>query len=420
MDRSIYLEAYGCALNLADYERLVNLLLDYGFTIVEDPSLADIVIIHTCTVKETTINRMYHRINLYAQQHKQVIISGCLAKTDANRLKDFICIPPGDIDQIISYLQPEEDKKQTHHHFRIHTGVGIIPISSGCLGTCTFCKVKLARGKLVSRPMDDILAELKETIRQGIQEIWLTSQDLGCYGYDRGTTLPELLTAIDSINGTFKVRLGMINPQYVIRFNDQLSSLLQSDRFYTFLHMPIQSGSDDVLKKMQRTYTCDSALDAITTLRSRLPALTLVTDVIAGFPGETMEDHQRTKKALERIQPDNINISRFSSLKGTAAHQFTDKVPVEEIARRSVDLTEQYHALALKRNRTWIGWKGTVRITEKGKKKTWIGRNFSYKQIILPSSTEVQQGQECVVEIVDCSPFDLKAVLLPKPNNSLR
>jgi MiaB-like tRNA modifying enzyme len=409
MQQNIYVEAYGCALNFADYERLVNLLLDYGYQIVEDPEHADVVIIHTCTVKETTMNRMYHRIRLYSEQNKRVIVSGCLAKTDTKRLAGYETLPPEDIHNIQSLLKPKTGEKTKHSPFRTHNNISIIPISSGCLGDCTYCKVKLARGKLVSRPLNEILEDIKEDVKNGIKEFWLTSQDLGCYGMDLNTDLPTLLKAIDQLTGAFNVRLGMINPQYVIRFKQELINILHSDRFYSFLHIPLQSGSDTILKRMKRTYLIEDAIDAIQEIQSAHPQLSLVTDVIVGFPGETDTDFEQTKQALSTLEPDNINISRFSSLVGTEAHSYEDKCPSETIVERSKELTKQYHHLAQKKNKTWIGWHGLAWITETGKKNTFIARNQSYKQIIIPHQTDLDIGDTLSVVITDTSSFDLKA-----------
>jgi len=412
MNNQVYLEAYGCALNFADYERLVNLLLDYGYDIVEDPDHATIVIIHTCTVKETTMNRMYHRIKRYSEQNKRVIVSGCLAKTDTKRLEGYETIPPEEINRIHTILEPKTTKRETHNRFRTHENISIIPISSGCLGDCSYCKVKLARGTLHSRPQETILADIKRDVAHGIKEFWLTSQDLGCYGMEQGTTLPSLLSAIRQIDGTFTVRLGMINPQYVIRFTDELIDSLNSERFYSFLHIPLQSGSNRLLQQMKRAYKIDTVIDAIDKIQTAHPQLTLVTDVIVGFPGETKKDFERTKHVLEMIRPDNINISRFSSLVGTEAHNYNDKCSSETIAKRSSEMTTHYHELAKEKNKTWIGWRGPVWVTEKGKENSYIARNQSYKQIILSPTKKIDLGDRVVVTITDVSPFDLKATII--------
>jgi MiaB-like tRNA modifying enzyme len=266
--------------------------------------------------------------------------------------------------------------------------VSVIPINYGCLGSCAYCCVVFARGRLRSHSIHEIIERLQEDLALGLQEFWLTSQDTACFGRDARTNLAELLEALCKISGDFRIRVGMMTPNTALDILDELVQAFQNDKVFKFLHLPVQSGDDQVLENMRRSYAVRDFKKAVSTFKATFPEMTLATDVICGFPGESKEAFERTLQLVEEVKPDVVNISKFFARPRTAAFEMKkDFVPVEEIRRRSRMAAELAKKVALERNRSWAGWAGEVLVDEKGKvKDSWVGRNFAYKPVALKSS----------------------------------
>lgn len=190
--------------------------------------------------------------------------------------------------------------------------VEIIPLSTGCLGSCTYCKTRHARGKLGSYDPTAIVDRVKQAVAEGVLEIWLTSEDTGAYGRDIGTSLPELLRSIISVMpAPTMLRVGMTNPPYILEHLEAMADILNHPRVYAFLHVPVQSGSNKVLDKMNREYMIEEFMEVCDFLIEHVPNITLATDIICGFPTEVEEDHEETIKLVERYKFPVLNISQF-------------------------------------------------------------------------------------------------------------
>jgi len=267
---------------------------------------------------------------------------------------------------------------------RLSRVIGIIAISEGCLGDCAYCCVRFARGKLYSFPLDEIVKKVKEAISEGIREIWLTSQDSGAYGMDSNTNLAELLNECSRIPRKFMIRVGMMNPNHALRILPELIESFKSEKIFNFLHLPVQSGDNNVLKRMNRRYTVEEFKKTVEAFRKEIPDLTLSTDIICGFPGEDPEAFKNTINLLKEVKPDIVNVSRFFPRPGTPAEKM-EQLDVKLIKSRSRRLSEIAKSISLERNKRWLGWEGEILIDEKGKGYSWIGRNFSYKPIVVKS-----------------------------------
>ncbi|MCK5182975.1 MAG: MiaB/RimO family radical SAM methylthiotransferase, partial [Candidatus Heimdallarchaeota archaeon] len=264
---------------------------------------------------------------------------------------------------------------------------GILEISKGCTGLCAYCIVRIAKGPLVSKSTYQILQEAKIALAEGCKELWLTAQDTASYGVDTNTSLPHLLESLVDLPEDFLVRIGMMNVDYAYRILEPLKYFLQHPKVYSFLHIPVQSGSDSVLKKMNRKYTIKEFKDLVENLRKEIN-LTLSTDIIVGFPGETDEDFERTLQVLDEIQFDVVNISKYGDRKGTEASKSKEKLPTEIIKQRSVALTKKVHKMSLARNKNWIGWDGTALALRRDERSSaTLLRNKSYKLIAVDNPT---------------------------------
>ena len=281
---------------------------------------------------------------------------------------------------------------------RLNPAVGIIEIASGCMSECTFCQTKIAKGDLQSYRVGDIVRQVQHEIEDGCVEIWLTSTDNGCYGFDIGSNLPELVQNVSSIEHDFMIRIGMMNPMYLPRIKGNLLESFVNDRVFKFLHIPVQSGSDKVLKDMKRLHTSKIFYDVNSAFRERFDRFTIATDIIVGFPTETEEDFAKTVDLIDETRPDIVNLSRYSARSGTKAAQM-DQIDVAEVKRRSKIVFDMAKKISQQRNEEWIGWKGEVLFDEISDGIT-KGRNFAYKQIV--TNDKVQLGKKAIVKI-DCA-----------------
>ncbi|MBU0756847.1 MAG: tRNA (N(6)-L-threonylcarbamoyladenosine(37)-C(2))-methylthiotransferase, partial [Nanoarchaeota archaeon] len=288
---------------------------------------------------------------------------------------------------------------------RKNSVVAIIPVSEGCLGACHYCKVKQARGDLFSYDIPTIAAEIETAVREGIREIWLTSQDMGCYGFDIGTNLVELLRYLTKIKGEFLLRIGMANPNHVLDYLDELIDIYDDPKIFKFLHIPVQSGNDRMLKSMNRKYRVSDFKKIVSRFRKAFPEIAVSTDIICGLPGETLEEFNESVDLIKKTRPDVLNISRFWARPGTVAAGMDGQVHGKVSKIWSQELTKTFHKIALENNQKWISWEGDVIIDEIGRNNTFVGRNYAYKPVIVKGTHRL--GDIVKVKIKKVTKFDL-------------
>jgi len=401
----VFIKSFGCSANLADGEVLAGCLAEAGYKLVKTIEAADIVIYNTCSVKGPTENRMM-AISKRVPSHMKLIVAGCLPLINFERLRkevhfDGVAGPAaGDriVDVVKRVLNGEKvvalegaaNAKPSLNlpRLRLNPVIGIIPINYGCLGSCAYCCVVFARGRLRSYSIQEIIEKVKMDLASGVREFWITSQDTACYGKDIGTSLVNLLKALCSIKRDFKIRVGMMTPNLAKNILEDLIEAFQSEKIFKFIHLPVQSGDDKVLKRMRRLYSVKDFKDTVNAFRAKFPEATIATDVICGFPSETIETFERTLRLIEDVQPDIVNVSKFFARPKTiAADMHEDFVSSQEIKRRSGLTAKLGKRVAFERNQRWVGWTGEVLVDEVGKVSgSWIGRNFAYKPIVLKNS----------------------------------
>ena len=405
----IFVEAYGCSASFADSEMISGLIVNGGHTLATSPSESDLNLIVTCSVKDTTANKMMYRIK--SLKTSPLIVAGCLAKAEQNNVEKFTenasLLGPNSLGKTLDVinstlmgkkqiaLEDSDLSKVGLPKVRLNSAVGIVEIASGCMSECTFCQTKLAKGDLSSYRLGDIVRQVQTEIKEGCKEVWLTSTDNGCYGFDIGTDLPTLVNAVSEIPKDFMIRVGMMNPMYMSRIKQNLIESYDNEKVFKFLHIPVQSGSDKVLNDMKRGHTSETFREIVKKTKERFENFTISTDVIVGFPSETEEDFQKTITLLDETKPDVVNLSKYSARPGTDAAELK-QIDAAEIKRRSKVIFNQINKISLKSNEKWIGWKGKVLFdenTEEGIK----GRNYAYKPISIDE--EVNIGQSHIVEI---------------------
>ena len=402
----VYIETYGCSANKSDSEIMAGILIEKGYEIAYSEEDADFIVVNTCGVKKQSEDRILMRLQHLEKTNKKVIVAGCLTKIDVEKVKSKIpnyhaLIDPYSIDKIDLAIEKggiifseKPPEKASLPRYSFNSTVSIIQIGEGCLSACSFCATKLARGRAVSFRPSSILNAIKESVEKGYKEIWLTSQDNSCYGKDINTNLAELMMAISKIKGKFWVRVGMMNPLHIKPFLDKLIEAYKSDKFFKFLHLPVQSGSDDVLKHMRRGYKVEDFVYYVNRFREEMPDITISTDIIVGYPTEREKDFKKTIRLLKEVKPDVVNLSRFTPRKGTIAASL-EQLDAKIVNERSKKVHELVRKILEKKNKKWVGWKGEVLIDEKSNEIT-TGRNIFYKPIIVSGKL----GEFRQVEIV--------------------
>lgn len=425
----VFLKSFGCSTNLADGEVMAGCLVEAGYVLVDSLAGADVIVYNTCAVKGPTENRMIELLKRVPRGKKLVVV-GCLPLINFERLQreatfDGAAGPAlgerivGVVDAVLRgekvlALEDAEKAKPSLRlpRVRINPVIGIIPISYGCLGSCAYCCVVFARGRLRSYTVGEIIERVKLDLSSGVREFWLTSQDTACYGLDIGTSLPELLRAVCSVDGDFKVRIGMMTPNMALKILDKLVEAYKDKKVFKFLHIPVQSGDNEVLIRMRRFYTVEDFKQIVNVFRESFPKMTIATDVICGFPGETRDAFEKTLRLLEEVEPDIVNVSKFFSRPRTPAAKMEETVPFSDVRERSSKLSGLALKIALKKNMKWVGWDGKVLVDEQGTvPNSWICRNFAYKPIVVKSSMNLL-GTVVQVKVSKAFPTHLEGEIL--------
>lgn len=423
-----FVKNFGCSANTADGEVLAGCLLQAGFQLAPSETQADVLIYNTCAVKGPTENRIIDAIKK-APKGKKLIVAGCLPKISFERLLKEVhfdaAIGPSVgkeiVDVVIRVVAGERivdlaslNTKPQLDLPRVKSNpvISVVPINYGCLGSCAYCCVVHARGHLRSYCVKEVIDRVGSDVAAGAKEFWITSQDTACYGRDLHSNLAELLLGLDGSPGDFRVRVGMMTPNMVTDMLVPLIEAFGSNKIFKFLHLPVQSGDDQTLKRMRRFYTASEFKEIVDAFRTQFPYLTLATDVIVGFPGETEEAFQNTLKLLGEVKPDVTNVSKFFARPKTAAAEIHDGlVDKEEIKRRSAAAAELAKRFSLERNQRWVGWTGDVLVDERGKVEgSWVGRNFAYKPVALKSAENLL-GKTVRVTVDSAAGTYLKASL---------
>ena len=413
----IWIEAYGCSASFADSEMISGLIVKGGHTLAESFSNSDLNLVVTYSVKDAAANKMIHRIK--SLKSKPLVIAGCLPKAEKESVEKFAekasLLGPNSLEKTLEVIDSTlEGKKKVVlddidsskiglPKIRLNSAIGIVEIASGCMSECTFCQTKISKGNLTSYRIGDIVRQIKKEIADGCKEVWLTSTDNGCYGFDIDEDLPTLVNLVCDIPDDFKIRVGMMNPMYMPRIRAGLLKSFENDKVFKFLHIPVQSGSDQVLNDMKRGHTAETFKNIVKRFKTKFPQFTISTDIIVGFPTETEQDFEKTIELLLETKPDIVNLSKYSRRPKTEAAKL-DQLQVSKIRRRSRIISDLIKEICLENNQKWIGWKGKVLFDEVS--DNIKGRNFAYKPIFIKED-HVKVGECHNIEIIDATPHSL-------------
>ncbi|XP_048081704.1 threonylcarbamoyladenosine tRNA methylthiotransferase isoform X4 [Ursus arctos] len=428
--QKIWMRTWGCSHNNSDGEYMAGQLAAYGYEITENASDADLWLLNSCTVKNPAEDHFRNSIKKAQEENKKIVLAGCVPQAQPRQdyLKGLSIIGVQQIDRVVEVVEetikghsvrllgqkkdngkrlggarldlPKIRKNPLIEIISINTGLlplfwncfplsfasfMLFPVESRCLNACTYCKTKHARGNLASYPIDELVERAKQSFQEGVCEIWLTSEDTGAYGRDIGTSLPALLwKLVEVIPEGAMLRLGMTNPPYISEHLEEMAKILNHPRVYAFLHIPVQSASDTVLMEMKREYCVADFKRVVDFLKEKVPGITLATDIICGFPGETDQDFQETVKLVEEYKFPSLFINQFYPRPGTPAAKMA-QVPAQVKKQRTKDLSRVFHSYNPYDHK--IGERQQVLVTEESfDSKFYVAHNRFYEQVLVPKN----------------------------------
>jgi tRNA-2-methylthio-N6-dimethylallyladenosine synthase len=350
-----FIITYGCQMNKSDSERIATILEKKGYWPASKIDEADLIVVNMCSVRQSAVDRIFGLNQKFSKlkiknKKLKTILTGCILKEDKKKFeKNFdLILGIKDLPNWPKYLQYHRlvcgtvgksgylsIKPKYRNNF-----LAFVPISNGCNNFCSYCVVPFTRGPLVCRAHQEILKEVKEVVERGLKEIWFLGQNVNDYQSpnDSSINFAKLLKMINEIPGEFKILFISPHPK---NFSDELiDTLANCEKFGKYLNLPVQSGDDETLKKMNRNYTVKEYKNLVKKIREKIPGIKLSTDVIVGFPGETKKQFQNTAKLLKEIKFNWAYIAKYSPRPGTAAFQMKDDVPLSEKKRREKILRE--------------------------------------------------------------------------------
>lgn len=366
-----------------------ELLEDGGHEIVpaEDAQASLIV---TCCVIGSTERRMLKRIRELEKKDKKIFVGGCMASIMKEKVREVspeaVFVSPRNLEEILDKVGESEGVPVREDRGEEHSDSidAIVPLGQGCTEHCSYCVTRLARGSLDSYSEDDILDIVRKRLQEGDKEIRLTAQDTASYGKDIGTSLPSLMRKVTSLDGEFRIRVGMANITNLLPVLSETLEAYDSEKVYKFLHLPVQSGNEEVLKRMKRRYSVEDFKSVCKAFRDRFPDSSISTDIITGFPGETEEQFRSSIQLMREVRPEIINVTRFSAREGTEAFEMEDQIPGWVSKERSRELTRLRTEMTYEKNNSLIGNVFRVMTTKHVKEGTTMSRTDSYRPVVLP------------------------------------
>jgi threonylcarbamoyladenosine tRNA methylthiotransferase CDKAL1 len=419
----ICFKSYGCTANHNSTEIMKGLVRQAGFNLTANIDYADLVVINSCIVKEPTEEKIRRQIQDLLKQDKKIIIAGCMPRLNKDKLqsRNLFLLDTSQIKNLVNLIHDiysnsyKEDKYiELRNEIKLNLPkipkekfIGITQISEGCFGKCTYCVTRLAKGKLFSYPKEEIIKSVKSDLDSYAREIWITSQDCANYENDKGkNSLPELLNEILSIKKNFYLRVGMCNPDNILKILPELLEVYKNKKMFKFLHVPLQSGSNKILKSMKRNYSKEDFIKIINEFRRIFPDIHISTDVIVGFPGETDEDFQQTFDLINKIKPETINVSKFWPRPKTLAEKMQPQINSEIKKQRAIKILKLHKEICNENQKKFINTEHEVIVDQKGFENTYLARNENYK-LFAVHSTEKILGKKLKIKIKKTTPHYL-------------
>ena len=417
----VYIETYGCQMNLADTEVVMGILNNKGYELTKEIDSADVVFINTCSVRDNAEQRIHGRlgtIGTLKQKNPNLVIGilGCMAERlredliDKEKMVDLVVGPdeyrriPEFIDTAISGekgIGIKLSRTETYEDIEPYREEGLsawISVMRGCDKFCTYCVVPFTRGRERSSKMESIVEEVRKLSEKGFREVTLLGQNVNSYS-DGKNDFADLLVACAKVDKNLRIRFTTSHPQDL---SDKLLFVIaEFPNLCNYIHLPVQSGSDRILEKMNRTYSINHYLAIIERARKIIPGVTFSTDIISGFPTETEDEHKMTLDIMAKVRYDGAFMFKYSPREGTRAYKMDDDIPEEVKSRRLTEIIDQQQKIAYEINQELIGTEDIVLIENLSKKSDqfYSGRTGTNKIVILPVAENVQIGDYVKVKI---------------------
>ena len=393
--------SYGCQLNFSDGEKLKGMLAKMGFGLTDKPEDAGLVIFNTCAVRENAEDRVFGNLGFlkhYKEKNPEMIIGLCGCMTGLDHVVEKINNMP------VEGLEQKRDS----------TFKASVPIMFGCNNFCTYCIVPYVRGRERSRKPENIIQEVKELVASGYKEIMLLGQNVNSYGKDLPDEInfPELLERINAIDGDFIIRFMSSHPKDAGK--ELIDTIIRCEKIGKHFHLPVQSGSNDILEKMNRRYTVERYMETIKYARSIIPDFSFTTDIIVGFPNESEEDFEKTLELMKRVGYDNIYSFIYSKRSGTKAAEINDLISDEEKSQRMTRLLALQREISTENYKRFIGRKMRVLVDGKGKREGWLTGKSSEFIIVEFEGDESLTGSFADVEIIGAKNWAVTGKLIEK------
>ncbi len=396
----VYIETFGCTFNQADSQIMAGILSENNAILVSKLEDAEVIIINTCYVKHPTEHKVINRIQKIQEQHpqKKLIVGGCMVEIEPDKLSSIApeagWMGPHQINKTFQIVKSVLEGNNTQitgfsseckvglPKIRSNPFIHIIQICEGCVGECSYCCTRFARGKLQSYPSSLIVDEARQALSEGCVELQITAQDTAAYGKDTGEKLSDLIKELSALPGNFRLRIGMMHPKSMMDDLEGLIEAFKSEKVYSFVHIPIQSGNNQVLEDMQREHTLEEYKDMIYRFKKEIPDLSLATDIIVGYPTEDEKAFQDTCDFLKEIKPNFIHLSKYKHRHLAQSSQLKE-LNFNEVKRRSKIIEKIKSDLTYQDNLKYVDSKQEVLIVEKGKKGGFVGRTNSYMPVVV-------------------------------------
>jgi tRNA-2-methylthio-N6-dimethylallyladenosine synthase len=421
----VYIETYGCQMNLADTEIVLGILQNNGYSVTKHIEDADVVLVNTCSIRENAEQRIYGRLGNFKtikDQRPELVVGvlGCMAErlrsdlVDKKKIVDVVVGPdeyrrlPELIDIAFNGdkgIGVKLSKTETYDDIIPYREDGLqawISVMRGCDKFCTFCVVPFTRGRERSRTLSSIIDEVKKLSQRGFKEVTLLGQNVNSYRDDEaasGGDFADLLAACAQVDGSMRIRFTTSHPQDLS--DKLLYTIAQYPNICNYIHLPVQSGSNRILELMNRTYSIEHYLQLIEKARKIIPGVSFSTDIISGFPTETFEDHVMTLDVMREVKFDGAFMFKYSPREGTKAFRMKDDVPEEIKAKRLQEIINLQQQLSFVMNQELIGKEEVVLVEGFSKKsdKFLSGRSDTNKVTILPADDNIKVGEYVKVKI---------------------
>jgi len=415
----------GCQMNKAESARIASYLDSIGYQVAAAPKEADLVVLNTCVVRQSAENRVLGTLGLLKglkREHPNlsILVTGCFVDSSIKGLRrrfpqvDFF-FKPGAYSQLTSWTQKQGISTTEQGLLRcarndtgkLSSPCAFVPIIQGCNRFCSYCIVPYRRGREVSRPLEEVVCEVKKLVKQGVKEVTLLGQNVDSYGHDLpdNPDLADLLTELNSIDDLARIRFLTNHPKDISQ--KLIEAIASLDKVCEHLELPVQSGDDDILKAMRRGYSVEQYCELVHAIRHHIPQVSLSTDIIVGFPGETEEQFEHTFSLLEEMRFDVVHVAAYSPRSGTIAWRKYEDSVTPEVKKERLSRVEQLQAgIAAEINSTYQG--KIVEVLVEGKKKgKWYGRTRSDKLGFFIENNDCS-GQLMKIKIEKTSPWSLQ------------